>query len=271
MNNYADQDEFPVHDFEVDQMNEALAALGVVLPAGSVCLDVGGARGQHAARIADVANRVHVIDQIPYHALDGGSYVETLRQMHAKYDRSFPFDRLIFTEMDAQDLLFKEHVFDFTYSINSFEHIPNPALAFDEMMRVLKPGGIVYIQFDPIWASPFGHHLPHLLHDPWMHLINQQGDVHRLIIEGGGTENDIRIYDTEMNRRGLHEYFAIFNAARLRFKFDCVGFSWWPTRQEDEPLCGHPNFAAAREAGYGPNELFVRGLRFCGRLAAPAS
>jgi len=268
MDSYAEQDQFPAHDFEVDQMNEALASLRITLPESCLCLDVGGARGQHAARIAEPGRRVHIIDQIPYHALDGGAFVQSLKQMHARYERPFPLDRLIFTEMDAQDILFKDHIFDFTYSINSFEHIPNPAVAFDEIMRVLKPDGIIYIQFDPIWTSPFGHHLPHLLPDPWVHLVNEQPEVHRLIMENGGTENDIRIYDTEMNRRGLHEYFAIFNAARQRFKFDCLTFVWWPTSQEGEPLCNHPNFAAARAAGYGANELFVRGLRFCGRLAS---
>ena len=269
MNDYADQDEFPVHDFEVDQMKEALGALGIALPAACVCLDVGGLRGQHAARIAEAGRRVHVIDQVPYHALDGGCYVDTLRQLYARYDRSFPFDRIIFNEMDGQNLWFKDRIFDFVYSINTFEHISNPAIAFDEMMRVSKPGGIIYIQFDPIWASPFGHHLPHLLPEPWLHLIHPTNEVHRLILENGGTDNDLRIYDTEMNRRGLHDYFAIFDAARLRFQFECAAFSWWPTSQEEEPLCSHPNFAAARAAGYGADELFVRGLRFCGRLADP--
>ena len=267
MDSYSEQDQFPAHDFEVDQMKEALGALGISLPDQCLCLDVGGARGQHAARIADAARSVYIIDQIPYQALDDGLYLQSLKQMHARYERQFPIDKLIFKEMDAQDILFKDHIFDFVYSINTFEHIPNPALTFDETMRVLKPGGILYIQFDPTWTSPFGHHLPNLLPDPWMHLVNDEADVHRLILENGGSENDIRIYDTEMNRRRLHEYFAIFNAARLRFKFDCLNFVWWPTRQDEEPLCDHPNFAAARAAGYGADELFVRGLRFCGRFA----
>lgn len=136
-------------------------------------------------------------------------------------------------------MLFKDDTFDFAYTINAFEHIPNPFLAFDEMMRVLKPGGIFYVQFDPTWTSPFGHHLPDFLPEPWMHLVNDRAEVHRLILSNGGTEDHRHVYDCEMNGRRLSEYFALFGAARHRFKFDCVQFSWWPTSMEGEPHCDH--------------------------------
>lgn len=268
MQDYYEQDQFPIHDFETDQLFDSLDHINVSVPDSGLVLDVGGGRGQHASRIAGNGRRVYVIDVIPYHSLHGGAYAKTLCELHAKYERPFPIERLHFLEMDAQNLLFKDALFDFIYSINTFEHIPNPFRALDEIMRVLKPGGVFYIQFDPIWTSPFGHHLPDRLKEPWSHLVYDQAEVHRRILENGGTEADIRVFETEMNRKRLSDYFALFSAAKQRYAFDAVTFSWWPSSQESEPFCEHPNFEAALAAGYKAEELFVRGFRFCGRLSA---
>ena len=48
--------------------------------------------------------------------------------------------------------------YDFIFSFNAFEHIPDPALAMNEMVRVLKPGGLILIDFNPLYASPLGLH-----------------------------------------------------------------------------------------------------------------
>lgn len=44
-------------------------------------------------------------------------------------------------------------------SITAFEHILDFSAALDEMYRVLKPGGLVYSDFGPIWSSSIGHHV----------------------------------------------------------------------------------------------------------------
>jgi hypothetical protein len=90
MSTYFDQDQFPAHVFEVKQMVDALAALGIELPKRAMCLDMGGGRGQHASCVAGTGRRVHVTDVIPYHALAGGAYIQTLREIHAKHERPFP-------------------------------------------------------------------------------------------------------------------------------------------------------------------------------------
>jgi SAM-dependent methyltransferase len=48
--------------------------------------------------------------------------------------------------------------FDFIFSFNAFEHIPDPTLAFNEMLRILRPGGFIWLDFNPLYASPLGLH-----------------------------------------------------------------------------------------------------------------
>ena len=50
-------------------------------------------------------------------------------------------DNCSFFTMDAQQLLFRDGLFDFVFSLNAFEHIPNLDSRLQEISRVLKPGG----------------------------------------------------------------------------------------------------------------------------------
>lgn len=60
---------------------------------------------------------------------------------------------------DARQLPFKDATISSIISIMAFEHIHNLDLALREMHRVLKPGGVVYSDFGPIWSCSIGHHV----------------------------------------------------------------------------------------------------------------
>ena len=60
--------------------------------------------------------------------------------------------------MDAGSLGFKDNTFDFVFSYNSFEHFPDPDLVLQEAIRVVRPGGQIYLSFGPLWLSPRGAH-----------------------------------------------------------------------------------------------------------------
>lgn len=57
----------------------------------------------------------------------------------------------------ALELPFRDGSFDVAFSSNVLEHVPEPWTMADEMVRVTRPGGIVYLSYTN-WLSPWGGH-----------------------------------------------------------------------------------------------------------------
>ncbi len=58
---------------------------------------------------------------------------------------------------DGNRLPLPDGTVDVAFSSNVLEHIPDPARFLDEMVRVTRPGGIIYLSFTA-WYSPWGGH-----------------------------------------------------------------------------------------------------------------
>ncbi len=58
---------------------------------------------------------------------------------------------------DGMDLPFADSTFDISHSSNVIEHVLQPKRFFDEMIRVVRPGGLIFLAFTN-WLSPFGGH-----------------------------------------------------------------------------------------------------------------
>jgi len=71
---------------------------------------------------------------------------------------------------DAACLGLKTSSFDLAYAWSVFEHLPQPQPVLAEIRRVLKPGGLLYIQIAPLYYSAFGHHCWEHVSDPFAHL-----------------------------------------------------------------------------------------------------
>jgi len=54
---------------------------------------------------------------------------------------------------------------------NVMEHVPSPPDVLESMLTVLKPMGIAYIGFSPIYKSPFGSHIGGKCKVPWAHFM----------------------------------------------------------------------------------------------------
>ena len=88
------------------------------------CLEVGSGRGAFQDLVAD------------YTGLDLSSSVA------GNYRKPF-------FSGSAEELPFPDNDFDAIWSITVLEHIPNPEQALNEMRRVLKPGGMLFLK--PAW------------------------------------------------------------------------------------------------------------------------
>jgi SAM-dependent methyltransferase len=54
-------------------------------------------------------------------------------------------------------LPFADASFDVCYSSNVLEHVPDPERMADEMVRVTRPGGLVFLSYNN-WLAPNGGH-----------------------------------------------------------------------------------------------------------------
>jgi SAM-dependent methyltransferase len=88
--------------------------------------------------------------------------------------------------MNAENLAFDNASFDLIITLSTFEHFFNIDRVLTEMYRVLKPGGSVLINFQPVWTCSYGHHLHHVpnidrLIPPWSHLLCQADEMRQLL------------------------------------------------------------------------------------------
>lgn len=124
---------------------------------------------------------------------------------------------------------------DAVFSIATFEHIHDLPRALAELHRVLRPNGIVYANFGPIWSSGKGHHLDvkvgaeearHTLPDKnplpdYCHLLMSPAELRDALrdrtLEVLREPIVRRVYDDpSINRLFFHEYLEAMHASRLR-------------------------------------------------------
>jgi SAM-dependent methyltransferase len=104
------------------------------IPAGGVALDVGSGPGNVTAALARAAGAEGL-------ALG----VDISEPMLARAVSAEAADNVGFLRADAQQLPFRNEMFDAVISLAVLQLIPNPTTTVAEIVRVLKPGGRVAI------------------------------------------------------------------------------------------------------------------------------
>jgi SAM-dependent methyltransferase len=83
-----------------------------------------------------------------------------------------------FARADAASLgIFPSDTFDVIYSFDAFEHFTDPAAVLCEAHRILRPGGVLYASFGPLYHSPHGGHQFLSLDVPYCHLLFRREDL----------------------------------------------------------------------------------------------
>jgi SAM-dependent methyltransferase len=267
---YSEKDDFEHHDIEVDDFFSSLQTHALVIPRDAMILDVGGGQGMHASRLLPFSKKMFVVDILNYSALYDGGFLRLLKEKHGRNTREFSLERVVFLESDAQDLFFRDGLFDVVISVNAFEHIPDPRRAFTEILRVTKPGGIIYLQFDPLWHSPGGGHFSHLVTEPWAHIVYDEREYFQMLYAAGGGEFEMSEHRQAMNRCHLNAFLEIFDEAKRRGLITLLSLDKWAANATDEPNTQHSNFQLLRSRGYSEEDLIVRGIRLCAKRGAAA-
>jgi len=83
----------------------------------------------------------------------------------------------------CRGLNYPDAAFDLVFSVNSFEHFNDPAAALDEMLRITRPGGLIYLTFDPLYYSPWGLHAVRRLGFPYPQILFPETTIQRFVDE----------------------------------------------------------------------------------------
>jgi SAM-dependent methyltransferase len=82
-------------------------------------------------------------------------------------------------------LPFRDGAFDVTYSSNVLEHVPDPERMADEMVRVTRAGGLVFLSYNN-WLAPNGGHET----APWHYLGGKRAAERYAAKHGRRPKND---------------------------------------------------------------------------------
>lgn len=245
-----------------DDLAEMMHAVGISGAEGWRCLEVGGEGGVLAGLMGRNVSRLISTDVISAQATYEDKFLPSLREKFERNGEIFPLDRVEFLTADAQDLPFKDSWFDFCFSLNAFEHIPDPEEALREAARVTRAGGYIYLMFDPVWTADSGSHFLERIQEPWLHLLSDDDDLSARMSANGAAESEISSFLHHMNRKPISYYREMFPRVIDDIGAQVLIHHEW-TGILDPSFADHPNLGLASEKlGLSRDDLLVRGLRY---------
>jgi ubiquinone/menaquinone biosynthesis C-methylase UbiE len=258
---YDEKADFAHHEGEVRVFFETLSACGYEPIREHTVLDLGGGQGMHVGALTQRFGRVWCLDVVDYTMLYGGEFIKLLIEKHQRNGMPLAADRLTFVQGDATALLFRDNFFDAILCINAFEHIPDPGKALAEIIRVLRPGGLAYISFDPVWTCDTGSHFFQRFPEPWAHLVQPEATYIATMVANGAGEDEVRELRTAMNRWRIAQFRQVFDAARDSGSVEIVVSRSWSGLQEPSHA-RHANLRLLLSRGFTEEELMMRGLLY---------
>jgi len=115
-----------------------------------------------------------------------------------------------YLQMDAENLEFENEMFDMVFSFDAFEHFNKPDMVLQEAIRVVKPGGFIYLQFGPLFFAPMGLHIYNIVGVPYCQFLFSKELLKEYFNTKGSNpftfENDQIVSDIQLNGWSLEEY-----------------------------------------------------------------
>ncbi|MDQ2754721.1 MAG: class I SAM-dependent methyltransferase [Actinomycetota bacterium] len=129
--------------------------LPISLP-GTRVLDIGGGAGYFSEAFAARGASSVLVEPTAGHAAEPTD-ASTAEARHRKAIHPGRLAPGMTVAGDGYRLPFADGSADLTFSSNVLEHVADPRGVIDELARVTKPGGMVYLSFNA-WYSPNGGH-----------------------------------------------------------------------------------------------------------------
>ena len=107
--------------------------------------------------------------------------------------------------------------FDLIFSYNAFEHIDKPDVAFANMVKMLRPGGLLYLDFGPLYCSAWGLHAYTTLHMPFSQFLFSPRFIEETIAREGVSDLGVTSFKLQpLNQWHLYQFEEMFSSSGLR-------------------------------------------------------
>lgn len=182
----------------------------------------------------------------------------------------FSHPRVAFLRTSAECIGIRDDIYDLVYSYATLEHVPDIDAAFHELVRVARPGGIIYTLAAPLWNSRYGHHKPDLFRPyPWIHLrMNEQEIIS--FCESNGIKHPSGSDDIARHVRYMMNPQFFNKTPALRYLEVCASLQRVQIlvnklNLESNKVLDTSVFDELRSKGYSRQELLALGHNFVGR------
>jgi SAM-dependent methyltransferase len=169
--------------------------------AGKRVLEVGCG---HGAMAVDLARRGATVVGVD---LDEGRIDFANRNLAARFPELA--NRVTFRSVDASALPHDEP-FDILLSKDTLEHVEDVASQLRAWAELLKPGGLAYIGFSPLFYSPYGDHGRTGLKIPWVHAVLPRPVVRAAAARHNGRPRIGSLNDIGLNGNTPEEFRTAF-------------------------------------------------------------
>jgi SAM-dependent methyltransferase len=156
--------------------------------------------------------------------------------------------------MDARRLEFADGTFDLLLSRSAMEHIVPVERAIAEMVRVVRPGGLIHHSVDPFfWLR--GCHKRGIADVPWAHARLSDADFERFVVGHEGGEKGAKRLERirTLNRYPLSKWRKALTAGPV----EVIEYREEPNAWSVETLREHPEAAATLLPGLTREDLTV--------------
>jgi SAM-dependent methyltransferase len=150
--------------------SERLALVGKYVNLSMVrsAVDIGSGDGRLALEFLQRGCRVAILDVADWRDADVKASEVCFVQIHENATYPLP-----------------DNSADLVVSFNTFEHIEEPRTALWEMLRITRPGGYLFLDFDPIYNSPLGLHSFQTFRAPYSQFVLSKVDLDWFIRQNG--------------------------------------------------------------------------------------